>query len=171
MRMHIDGGCHCGYIRYEAEVDPEKVSICHCTDCQTLTGTVYRVTVPAENGTFKLLGGNPKVYVKTAESGNKREQGFCPDCGTPIYATSPQEPRQYGIRVGTVRQRGALQPQKQSWFRSAMGWALNIELVPAALVEAAMDRRRIGEASRARSAHSAVMFAALMTLAHFAISL
>ena len=128
--MHIDGGCHCGYIRYEAEVDPEKVSICHCTDCQTLTGTAYRVTVPAESGTFKLLGGKPKVYVKTAESGNKREQGFCPECGTPIYATSPQEPRQYGIRVGTVRQRGALQPQKQSWFRSALGWALNIELLP-----------------------------------------
>jgi len=25
--MHIDGGCHCGYIKYETEVDPETVSI------------------------------------------------------------------------------------------------------------------------------------------------
>ena len=32
--MKIDGGCHCGAITYEAEVDPEKTSICHCTDCQ-----------------------------------------------------------------------------------------------------------------------------------------
>ena len=37
--MKIDGGCHCGAIAYEAEVDPEKTSICHCTDCQQLTGT------------------------------------------------------------------------------------------------------------------------------------
>jgi len=35
--MRIDGQCHCGLISYEAEIDPEKVMICHCTDCQTLT--------------------------------------------------------------------------------------------------------------------------------------
>ena len=32
--MHIDGGCHCGNITYEADIDPEAVSICHCADCQ-----------------------------------------------------------------------------------------------------------------------------------------
>ena len=37
--MKIEGGCHCGYIAYEAEVDPERVLICHCTDCQTLSGS------------------------------------------------------------------------------------------------------------------------------------
>ena len=32
--MKIDGGCHCGYITYEAEADPANAMICHCTDCQ-----------------------------------------------------------------------------------------------------------------------------------------
>ena len=86
--------------------------------------------MPAQSGTFKLLGGEPKIYIKTAESGNKRAHGFCPECGTPIYATSPEEPRQYGIRVGTARQRAELKPQKQGWFRSARDWALNIEALP-----------------------------------------
>ena len=36
--MKIDGGCHCGFITYEAEADPEQTTICHCTDCQMLTG-------------------------------------------------------------------------------------------------------------------------------------
>jgi hypothetical protein len=35
--MKVDGGCHCGYITYEAEADPEKTTICHCTDCQQLS--------------------------------------------------------------------------------------------------------------------------------------
>ena len=35
--MKIDGGCHCGYITYEAEADPANAMICHCTDCQTLS--------------------------------------------------------------------------------------------------------------------------------------
>ncbi len=44
--MKVEGRCHCGQITYEATVDPEKVSICHCTDCQMLTGSAYRATVP-----------------------------------------------------------------------------------------------------------------------------
>jgi hypothetical protein len=40
--MKIDGRCHCGYITYQAEIDPEKVMICHCTDCQTLSGSAFR---------------------------------------------------------------------------------------------------------------------------------
>jgi Uncharacterized conserved protein len=37
--MRIDGRCHCGYLSFEAEADPEQVSICHCTDCQNGSGT------------------------------------------------------------------------------------------------------------------------------------
>ena len=128
--MHIDGGCHCGYITYEAEVDPATVGICHCTDCQTLTGSAYRVTVPAPENGFRLLTGKPKIYVKTAESGTRRAHGFCPECGTPIYATAVTDPQIYGIRVGTARQRSKLPPRRQSWCRSALGWAANIEALP-----------------------------------------
>jgi hypothetical protein len=35
--MKIDGRCHCGYITYEAEIGPDRILICHCTDCQTLS--------------------------------------------------------------------------------------------------------------------------------------
>jgi hypothetical protein len=128
--MHIDGGCHCGFITYEAEVDPDKVSICHCTDCQTLTGSVYRVTVPAPKDGFKLLTGRPKIYVKTAESGVRRAHGFCPECGTPIYATAVTDPQVYGVRVGTAGQRAQLSPKRQTWCDSALEWAINITPLP-----------------------------------------
>src|ERR1039458_9966468 len=81
LNMHINGGCHCGRITYEAEIDPEAVSICHCTDCQTLSGTAFRTVARAKKEGFQLLTGEPKVYIKTAESGNKRAQAFCADCG------------------------------------------------------------------------------------------
>ena len=32
--MNVTGGCHCGQITYEAEVDPTTVRVCHCSDCQ-----------------------------------------------------------------------------------------------------------------------------------------
>jgi len=126
--MHIDGGCHCGLIRYEAEIDPEAVGICHCTDCQTLSGTAFRTVVSAKKADFKLFG-EPKIYVKTAQSGNKRAQAFCPECGTQLYATSATDPQVFGIRVGTARQRAELKPRRQIWCRSALGWAMNLEAI------------------------------------------
>ena len=84
--MKVQGACHCGDVSYEAIVDPARVSICHCTDCQALTGTAYRVTVPTLIRDFELRSGSPKVYIKTGDSGAKRAQAFCPRCGSPIYA-------------------------------------------------------------------------------------
>ena len=127
--MKIDGGCHCGRITYKAEVDPEKVGICHCTDCQTLSGTAFRVSVSAAKEAFHLAGGELKIYVKTAESGAQRAQAFCPECGTPIYATTASDPQVFNIRVGTARQRDALRPKTQGWCRSARDWVNDLQSV------------------------------------------
>src|SRR5262245_28132869 len=126
--MKVTGGCHCGSITYEAEVNPTTVRICHCTDCQKLTGSVFRATIPSLPGTFRLASGAPKTYVKIAESGNKRHHGFCPDCGTPIYATSAEpNPSIYGLRVGGLDQRAQLAaPTFQQWCRSAIAWSMDI---------------------------------------------
>jgi len=119
--MKIDGGCFCGAIAYRADVDPEKTSICHCTDCQKLTGTAFRVTVPVAEDQFEITKGTPKVFIKTAESGAKRAQAFCPECGSHLYATSVGDgPKTYGLRTGTARQREQLVPRKQIWHRSAL---------------------------------------------------
>jgi hypothetical protein len=110
--MKIDGRCHCGYITYEADINPEKVMICHCSDCQTLSGSAFRTVVFTHEDTFKLLSGELKIYVKTGESGTKRPQSFCPECGTPIYSSTMGEgPKVHVIRVGTARQRDQLVPR------------------------------------------------------------
>jgi hypothetical protein len=124
--MRVEGACHCSYITYEAEVDPEKVGLCHCTDCQTLTGTAFSIFVPVPKEAFELKTGTPKIYVKTAESGSKRSQAFCPECGTRIYAGAAVDPQMFNVRVGTLRQRAALPPKAQYWCRSALGWVMDL---------------------------------------------
>jgi hypothetical protein len=128
--MKVEGRCHCGQITFEAEIDPDAVGICHCTDCQTLSGAAYRVTVQVPAAEFVLRSGAPKIYIKIAQSGNQRAHGFCPNCGTPIYATDPHEPRSYGIRVGTLKQRSELRPRRQIWYRSALGWSADLRDIP-----------------------------------------
>ncbi|MGE0716486.1 MAG: GFA family protein [Alphaproteobacteria bacterium] len=129
--MKIDGACHCGFVTYAAEVDPAKAAICHCTDCQTLSGSAFRTVVPSRAGTFRLLSGTPTLYVKTAESGARRVQAFCPQCGSPIYSCADEpEPAVRSIRVGTVRQRDQLVPALQLWGRSSQGWLGNVARLP-----------------------------------------
>jgi hypothetical protein len=130
--MKINGGCHCGAIKYEAEIDPAKVAICHCTDCQTLSGSAFRTVVPAKKEGFKMLAGEPKIYIKTGESGRKRVQSFCANCGTPIYSCDPTDPQVYSIRLGTAQQRAQLAPKLQLWCRSSLPWTKHLDPVPKA---------------------------------------
>jgi len=122
--MQVQGSCHCGAIQFEADIDPERVRICHCIDCQELSGTAFRVMVPCPEAQFHLTKGEPRIYIKTAESGRKRQQAFCADCGSPLYATSdePAGARSLGIRIGVLAQRRDLVPKRQFWFRSALPW-------------------------------------------------
>lgn len=129
--MKVEGKCHCGAITFEAEVDPARVTLCHCTDCQALTGTAFRTTVPAPIETFVLRSGAPKTYVKTtAESGHPRIQAFCGHCGTPIYACAAENAVTYGLRVGTLAQRDRLHPTRQIWRRSALPWVDDLQALP-----------------------------------------
>jgi hypothetical protein len=131
--MHVDGACHCGQATYQAELDPAGILICHCTDCQTLSGSAFRTVALTRPGGFRLLTGRLTTYLKTAESGRQREQGFCPTCGSPIYSTTPDaaEPKVYAIRVGTCRQRADLAPVGQIWAHSALPWLPDLPAVPA----------------------------------------
>jgi hypothetical protein len=126
--MKVTGGCHCGLITYEAEVNPETVRVCHCTDCQRLTGTAFRAGIASLPGTFVLISGAPKIYIKTAESGTKRAHAFCPDCGTPIWSAAPgPHPSVHGLRVGGIDQRAQFAaPARQIWCRSSLPWSMDL---------------------------------------------
>lgn len=121
--MKIDGACHCGAIAFEADVDPDQAMICHCVDCQALSATAFRVNVPARAEDFALKQGEAKEYVKIGDSGARRAQGFCGDCGAQIYATNADGPREiYMLRTGVIAQRDKLPPKRQAWRRSALSW-------------------------------------------------
>jgi hypothetical protein len=111
LTIKIDGACHCGAITYEAELQPDKVGICHCSDCQTLSASAFRTIALVQVETFSITKGEAKEYIKSGDSGNPRVQAFCADCGSGLYATDAgQHTKTYNIRLGTVRQRSDIVP-------------------------------------------------------------
>jgi hypothetical protein len=130
--MHVNGSCHCGKITFEAEVQVGTVFLCHCSDCQTMTGSAFRSNIHAPAASFVLRGDPPTVYVKTAESGNRRAQAFCATCGTPVYSAALENPTNYTLRVGTIAQRKELgAPHVQAWCQSALPWSSNLGAITA----------------------------------------
>jgi hypothetical protein len=128
--MKIEGSCHCGAVSFTAEVDPDRVAVCHCADCQVLSGAPFRAVVGASIESL-VVNGQTKSYVKVAESGNRRAQVFCPECATPLWATAPENPVTVMIRLGCVKQRAQLKPSVQVWQHSAAPWLSALAAVPA----------------------------------------
>jgi hypothetical protein len=127
--MDIDGSCHCGAVTFSARVDPQKVMVCHCADCQVLSGAPFRAVAVAAYDTLKVQG-TTKSYIKVAQSGNRRAQVFCPECATPLWATAPENPTAVVVRLGCVKQRAQLVPSKQIWHGSALPWLSGLRDVP-----------------------------------------
>ena len=121
--MQIDGSCHCGAITFRAEADADTAGGCHCPDCQKLAGSAFRSVVSVAEKNFELLSGAPKICVKTADSGNRRVQAFCENCGLAVYAPSTGEvDRTFGLRLGTVTRRDRFVARHQYWARSVLHW-------------------------------------------------
>lgn len=130
--MKITGSCYCGEIKYQAESQNNNALVCHCSDCQRMSSGPFRAVIIAEPNSVVFTQGEPKEFVKTAQSGNKRAQGFCGTCGTTLYATNEaKEDRVYGLRIGAVDQREAFKPSAQIWAKSTLSWLSDLHEVPA----------------------------------------
>ena len=130
--MKVEGHCHCGAIAYEGEAEVGAIGVCHCADCQALTGSAFRANVQVPAASFRLLRGEPRIYIKTADSGARRAHAFCGDCGSPIYASAEIDPPTYSLRVGALKQRYDLgPPRRQIWTSRRLPWTCELDGVPA----------------------------------------
>ena len=126
--MLVTGKCHCQAIVFQAEVDPSRTVICHCSDCRIMSGGPYRSIIQTKESQFQVLAGSPKLYFKFGDSGNRRELAFCDQCGSHIYATSVEgaPDRSLGLRTGILDKCSELKPGLQVWCRSEVPWAQDI---------------------------------------------
>lgn len=121
--MQVRGECFCGEVTFEAELDPTRVGLCHCIDCQKVSGGAFRMIAIVDAAGFKITKGTPATFIKTAESGNRRVQAFCGTCASALYACADVDnPPNYNLRVGVLDRREDLTPHFEAWRQSALDW-------------------------------------------------
>ena len=128
-RLTATGSCMCGNIKFKSHIEPDKSTICHCTDCQKMSGSAFTTAIHTNNIEVTCIKSNPSYHTRRADSGNVRRLAFCPECGTNLWGENAGEPKQYGLRLGALDEefRPLIKPVRQIWCNSAIPWAISAD--------------------------------------------
>ena len=117
----LTGGCACGQVRYTMVNDPLIVHVCHCTDCQRLTGSSFAVNFWTEAANLQIEMGHLHVAELVGGSGRSHRVHFCSNCSMAIYShyTSP---RTVFVKCGTLDDTKIVKPDVHIWTQSKVPW-------------------------------------------------
>jgi hypothetical protein len=76
--MKHSGGCHCGQVKFETDLNPMLSMQCNCSSCRRLTGSVNMGMYYQEDEVN--FSGDQVYYEYEGGSGGNMKMGFCPKC-------------------------------------------------------------------------------------------
>ncbi len=92
------GGCLCGAVRYEINIDRHRTGNCHCRDCQKNSGGAFMPFTSVDRGQFRWLS-EPHGEGRASEAAIRR---FCEKCGTPMTWEGRDYPNRISVSTGTL---------------------------------------------------------------------
>ena len=122
-----EGGCACGYVRYEMESNPLIVHCCHCSWCQRQNGSAFAVNALIESDRVRLIEGNVVGIEVPSPSGANQRISRCPKCQVAVWSNYLVMRGGIGelirfIRVGTLDDPGKLPPDVHIYTSSKQPW-------------------------------------------------
>lgn len=135
-----EGGCTCGQVRYRICGSPLFVHCCHCTKCQTESGSAFALNALIEADRVQTISGAAEPIMTPTESGRPQQVWRCPSCKVALWSKYAGAGDLVSfVRVGTLDNRGAIEPDLHIYTRSKLPWVCLPEKCLA--VEAYYDRK------------------------------
>jgi len=121
--------CSCGSLSVETQGDPAVVVVCHCTECQRRTGSVFGVSAWFHNDKVQS-NGTSKSYIRTARENRTIRFEFCPNCGTSLYYEADLRPGMTAVVLGAFGDPNFTKPSRSVWETNRHKWVeFSCELV------------------------------------------
>ncbi|HVN90672.1 MAG TPA: GFA family protein [Candidatus Binataceae bacterium] len=117
----LTGGCLCGAVRYEVEGTPLFAVLCHCRDCQRVSGTGHVPVMGMPRSSLKISGAT-KAFSSRGSSGLPSVRHFCPNCGSLLFGMPESVPDSVSIYVGSLDDPSAFQPAAVIFRRDRHAW-------------------------------------------------
>ena len=93
----LEGGCHCGRIRFRVTADLDGVTICNCSIC-TKKGYLHLI-VPLVQ--FELLSGQGDLTTYTFNTGVAKHT-FCRHCGVQAFYVPRSDPDKVDVNARCI---------------------------------------------------------------------
>jgi hypothetical protein len=122
MAHDLEGGCACAAVRYRLQSAPMFVHCCHCRDCQRQTGSAFVINALIETDRIALLAGAPEPLGVPTDSGRPHDIYRCPACRIALWSDYGGRPALRFVRVGTLDDPAALEPDVHIYTRSKLPW-------------------------------------------------
>jgi hypothetical protein len=116
------GGCICGSVRYKIIAEPITLFACHCSDCQTVTGSGFVLALRIPYGGVTVIQGEARPYERTEADDRRRIIHRCPHCLTILWSERPDSKEYITIYGGTLDDSPTLRPVAHIWTREAQQW-------------------------------------------------
>ena len=113
--------CACGQLRIVCRGEPQKVSLCHCLDCQRRTGSTYGIAAfyPREEVSAE---GRTSTYRRSSDSGFAVAFHFCPECGSTVCWEPERKPEAVAVAVGAFADPSFPAPTQAVWDHRRHPW-------------------------------------------------
>ena len=121
MEPKYSGHCLCGEISYASDAEPMFAGNCHCRDCQRVSGGAYIPAMIFPERSVRIRG-EAKYFDSKADSGSIHSRGFCPTCGSRMFARFASMPGMLGIAAGTLNDSSKYVPALDFFVASAANW-------------------------------------------------
>ncbi len=121
MGNKMTGGCQCGANRFEADGEPVFSSNCHCRDCQQASGGGYMPVMGFPKDAVRVTG-EVKYFQRQGDSGASETEGFCPECGSRLFAHADVLEGVFLVRAGSLDDPAQYKPQADIYTASAQPW-------------------------------------------------
>lgn len=119
----VEGGCQCGAVRYRLLGPPLAVYVCHCKDCQRLSGAAASMSMPIASDQVELLAGTLTAYDKPADSGRIVRMLGCSRCGIKLWNEPLATPGLLVLKPGTLDDSRWARPVGNIWTASRAPWS------------------------------------------------
>jgi hypothetical protein len=122
MRARI-AACACGQLQVACLGDPQKVSLCHCLDCQRRTGSTYGVAAFFLRTEIRAEA-RASTYQRPSDSGLAVGFHFCPECGSTVFWEPERKPEAVAVAVGSFADPSFPAPTQSVWSERRHPWVM-----------------------------------------------
>jgi hypothetical protein len=116
--LPLEGGCHCGALRYRVTAAPVRAGYCHCRICQHTSAAPVQAWAEVPLAGFAYIKGQPRVYLSSAWG----QREFCGECGSQILYRDQQGASSVSINTPTLDDPALLPPTTHGFAKDRIAW-------------------------------------------------